>query len=425
MTEVLYVVWGEDITSSAIFDNQVAELLLELKARGQAIRLLVGLPIPTLLRHGRFRPAALKASLAQAEAKLARLERAGIPVHVRRLYTAFSFYAPLWALPFYYLGHLGFFRRLATSTRVKIVHCRSYHAALLAHLAHRRGGDFAIIFDARSLFPEEGVVTGRYREGGLSFRLWKNIERRLVRGSVFTVSVTERNSAFLRADEPTGRFVTIRPCVNTRGFQGVAAPAGDPVWVYSGTLSKDNPWYSPVALAKMVLLGRQVFGGLRLLVLTTREHDWIRSQLVAAGLDVNSFDVRAASGIDAVARELTGAHCGLLPLLAPRDECLRKIFAGGLSSKTGEYLAAGLPVICDRELGEVADLVAAHGIGITLAQDPQTALDQLRNLRDNYPQMRRRCLDVSHMFSLDHVASGYERLYASAGPTSAHAPACR
>jgi glycosyltransferase involved in cell wall biosynthesis len=413
VSDIVYAVWGEDVVSSPLFDNQVAELLLELRRRGHRITLLIGLPIPTLLRRDGLRPAALKSALSRLRHKLARIEQAGIPVHVRRLHGAFGFYSPFWALPFYHAGHLRFLLRLVANERAQIVHCRSYHAALLACLARRLGANFKIVFDARSLFPEEGVVSARYRERGLSFALWKRIEHMLLSQSDVTVCVSERNGRFLRASAPDAKIVTIRPCVNTRSFHPTAVPSDPPVWVYSGNLARNNPWYSPDALARTYRLGRQVFSDLRLLILTTRDHDWIRGQLLAQGLEADRFAIRAAHDIDAVARELSAAHCGLMPLRAPDGGPLRKIFEGGLSVKTGEYLAAGLPVVCDGELGEVADLIAAHGIGVTLNSDPASALAQLQRLREEYPDMRRRCIEVSKTFSLEHVATRYEQIYAS------------
>ena len=54
--KTLYVVWGENIGSGGIFDSQVAELLVALDRRGRPLALLVGLPVPALIRHA-LRPA--------------------------------------------------------------------------------------------------------------------------------------------------------------------------------------------------------------------------------------------------------------------------------------------------------------------------------------------------------------------------------
>jgi glycosyltransferase involved in cell wall biosynthesis len=417
ITRLLYLVWGEDIGRGGIFDNQVGELLLELQRRGCVVDLLVGIPLPTLVKSAVSGATALSASLARVTLKLNRLERAGIRVSTRRLPLALSFYSPFWAIPLYSIGHVAFLRRLIREHQIDVVHCRSYHAALLAALARGRGSErarFRIVFDGRALFVEEGVTQGKYSAHGLSFAVWKKIERHLLDSCDHVVSVSAPIADYYRQLAPNAKVSTIRPVVRSAAFRAPRLASASPVWVYAGNLSPDNPWYSANTLARMLLLGRHVFGlDLQLRVLSLRDHAAIDSALRRCGLGSQDFSIRAAETIEVMADELLRAHAGLFPFSEPKSEAQRRVFDGVVGSKTGEYLAAGLPLICYGHVGELASLIEAQRLGCVLTGDDARALAVLSQLKADLPAIRARCLEASSEFQVEQVAARYLDLYRS------------
>src|ERR1051325_5677603 len=130
----------------------------------------------------------------------------------------------------------GAFRaaRIARRKRIDLFHGRSHVGAAIGALAKRmRGG--RLIFDFRGFLAEESVSAGRWRAGGLLYRLTKMAERRCLRGADGIVFLTERMRRPL--DVP---YEVIPCCVDVARFAS-AAPADLRIrdrlaYVYTGAL---------------------------------------------------------------------------------------------------------------------------------------------------------------------------------------------
>jgi hypothetical protein len=412
---VLHVVWGEDISRGGLFDQQVAQVLRALVPHVH-VELLVGIPLPTLLwRHEQDVVGSLRQRLGSIDAKLAGLREAGIAVWKCWLPAALGFNSPWWALPFYSAFHVRFLRRLIERRGIDAVHARSYHAAWLAWLARRGNArSFRLVFDPRSLFVEEGVLRGNYHERGPSFLAWKQIERRLLRDSDMVLTVSDRVSEHYRAIEPGVRLRRIRPVVQTDAFD-VPRPkrSGPPVWIYSGTLAAGNPWYSLDVIERLMRLGLQAFDrqlGLR--ILTTTEPASIAAALRSRGL--SNVSAGSAVGSGQIAAELARADCGLLPLVTPTTPLSRLVHGTIIGTKTGEYLAAGLPIICHGEHSEAARLISQQRVGVVVTSDTSAALAELTALRDQLPTVQARCVVSAREFQLTTIVDTYLALYRTA-----------
>ena len=112
--------------------------------------------------------------------------------------------------------------------------------------------------------------------------------------------------------------------------------------------------------------------------------------------------------------------------LAPGDIGLctvRPTFSKLASAPTrvAEYLAAGMPLAVLAGVGDLDELIAADGVGVSLAgSDPSSikaAAEELRSLSAD-PDIPSRCREVARRrFSLDHGVESYLRLYRRlAGP---------
>jgi glycosyltransferase involved in cell wall biosynthesis len=420
--KTLYVVWGENIAQGGIFDNQVVELLIALRERNEDVSLLVGLPVPAMTRSAllrQFEWRGINRPFDVAQQKLERLKAAGVPVHVRWLPFALSFYAKFWQLPSYHLGHIHYLRRLIRSNGIRILHCRSYQAALLASWANR-GRDAKIIFDARGLFPEEGVLYRRLRTGGFSFRVWKTIERRLLETCAASVAVSEPFGAHFRSIAAQAHVEVIPTAARIEAFSPRVRGAGEStvVLAFLGTFHQRAGWYYSLrTLAQLVAASERAIGPTRLLMITQSTRQLLEPQLYAAGVRPDQLEITRSDDINETARLLSRADFGVYPFeprLADSDD---PILATLLGSKTGEYLAAGLPLIATAAASAVSQLIRARSVGICLSSanlaEPSAAdLSALRALITTYAETQRRCLETAAEFSTRHLAARYQALYA-------------
>jgi glycosyltransferase involved in cell wall biosynthesis len=416
--KTLYVVWGENIGNGGIFDSQVAELLLALQRRGRPVALLVGLPVPALIKYALRAPG--PDPFAPALQKLRRLREAGIPVYVRWLPFAPNFYAKFWQLPLYYTGQVRFVRALARRENIATFHCRSYHAALLCKLANRKLGR-KLIFDPRGLFPEEGVLYKRLGAGGASFRVWKALEHELLNHADATVALSPSFAEHLQRIAPGARVEIIPLGAPIQHFTRRVRPANAVMLtlVFLGAFDPDHTWYYSIsALAAIQRSCQALFGPTRLLMITASAPRPIEAALLAQGLGRDTFELTRTNTPSQTADALRKCDLAIYPfnpeLARQRDPILQTI----LGTKTAEYLAAGLPLIASAPIGAVAFLIAQRKLGVCLHSTNLDALEPadvgaLRALMRSYDETQRRCLAAAAEFSFERVAERYDALYDS------------
>ncbi len=110
---------------------------------------------------------------------------------------------------------------LARRYRVRLLHARVHVPGLMALVLKRLTGA-KLLFDIRGFMAEEYVDAGRWRAGGVLFRLTKRVERALVRAADGLVALTRKGKELLERwyphetrDKP---FQVIPCCVDFRGL---------------------------------------------------------------------------------------------------------------------------------------------------------------------------------------------------------------
>ena len=103
---------------------------------------------------------------------------------------------------------------------VEIVHCRSYVAALLALGMKLIFPRLKVIFDPRGFYPEEGVVTGKWSVGSLTFKCWKGLERILVGRCDAVIALSEPFAERVRLINPGAACAVIHASADVERFTG-------------------------------------------------------------------------------------------------------------------------------------------------------------------------------------------------------------
>ncbi|HLC66509.1 MAG TPA: glycosyltransferase, partial [Candidatus Nanoarchaeia archaeon] len=107
-------------------------------------------------------------------------------------------------------------RKIISRTQIKIVHARSYVAALIA-LPVRYGKKF--LFDMRGFWPEERVEGGLWRKESLVFHLAKYFERRFFHAADAVIVLTRAAQAILKQQYHIRIPIWVIPtCVDTMHF---------------------------------------------------------------------------------------------------------------------------------------------------------------------------------------------------------------
>jgi glycosyltransferase involved in cell wall biosynthesis len=291
--------------------------------------------------------------------------------------------------------------------KLRILHLRSYPLIPSAILLKKILPDRRIVLDTRSPFPEESVSSGKWKPASLTFRLWKRIEAAAVANFDTTVCVTRAHADTLpQRDGPKPIHVIPNNAAGpNRSAEARAADyarrlathAESFCFAYVGSLSRKGVSRPEVYGEVVILLRKLEFKHHFLFV--TRETELLRNTFDRLGIAQNEYTMKACDPAD-VPDLLASAHAGLNFLNKPD---LR------MSVKTAEYLASGLPFICNDNVLGAQEIVRDFAVGIstTLASVEANA----GKLARNYKEFLDRARDMDKYFSTDRVAAEYHKLY--------------
>jgi glycosyltransferase involved in cell wall biosynthesis len=310
--------------------------------------------------------------------------------------------------------------QLIREHEIDIVHARSHVAAAMGAAAKRLTGR-PFVFDIRGFLPEEYVDAGVWSSGGFIYRLAKAAERHMLAEADGFVVLTEKARHILfgsRPDASPTPIEVIPCCVDLRRFEqadgesrtrlrGELGLAERRVIAYVGALGGR---YMTEQMADFVAAARRRDATTFAMILAQSPPEMMKSLLRARGVSADDFLVRAVSQGE-VPEYLSAADVALL--------FLKPGYAAHATSPTkfAEYLAAGLPVVCNAGIGDVDDLVEGDRIGVVLREFTATAyddaLDAVERLRVECEALARRCRHAAARgFDLEKVGGErYLRLY--------------
>lgn len=298
------------------------------------------------------------------------------------------------------LGGVGRVARAAGAVRgADLVHARSDLAAAATMAAGARRW----IWDIRSLWSDELLMTGRMRAGSVQERVMRRIERGAARRSSGIVTLSSAVLPVLRerhgslVDKPTEVVPT---CVDLDRFPLSGMPPTRPIrLVLSGTV---NLVYD---VPLMLELFRRVAAraDTRMVVLAPGESPW-DAALDAAGVE------RQRAAPDEVPAVISGCHVGLSVWRSDVGVALK----AAMPTKVAELLATGRPVVVNTGLGDLDSIVSSGGCGVVVdasSRSLDAAADRLLELVED-PDTPMRCRQTAEQhFDLDRGVDALIALY--------------
>ncbi|TDR38607.1 glycosyltransferase involved in cell wall biosynthesis [Tahibacter aquaticus] len=349
------------------------------------------------------RPAAATTDSAATRAHLAALGIAWHGVAAHRGWGALSSLRDV-------LTGMAAARHLLHTQPMHLVHARSFIPALIAwRLARRTGLPF--VNDLRGFWVDEKVYRGRLREGGLVYRLAKQLEGRVLRASGAIISLSDRGSRALRDfaiwhGRSLPPMATIPTCVDTDRFvPGVRAPAPQRVFGYVGSLSAE---YLPEQIVGYFAKALARFPGSCLQLISRSNAAPILALAAQHGLPPDSIRLVALRP-EQVPAEIVRFDVAL-SFIRPHFSKL-----ASCPTKVGEYLAAGVPVVGNAGIGDMDGLLGDGRVGFLLRDfDAGSIEDSFRHLQSLWDDagLGMRCRAVAlAQFSLREGVDRYDNTY--------------
>jgi glycosyltransferase involved in cell wall biosynthesis len=311
--------------------------------------------------------------------------------------------------------------RLLKQDGIVVLHARGYVPAAMGAIAKRVAGG-RLLFDIRGFMPEEYVDAGIWPAGGYLYRLVKAAERKLMAAADGFIVLTEKARGIMfpgcSDTDARGRPIEVIPCcvdidrfreANSLSRDGVRAEMGlegRRVIVYVGAL---GGWYLTEEMAELLVAAHKQDDSTFSMILTQSSPDMVEPRLKQLGLSERDYLIKRVAPGD-VPRYLRASDLAL-SLIKP---CYSKLASS--PTKIAEYLAVGLPVICNGGIGDLDELIETDRVGVIIREFNQAAylqaLDDIESLRQEGGLADRCRASARNRFDLEKVGGEkYRRLY--------------
>jgi glycosyltransferase involved in cell wall biosynthesis len=300
---------------------------------------------------------------------------------------------------------------IALRHRVRIVHARSYVAALIAVWLKRLVGA-RFLFDMRGFWADERVEAGLWPRHGRLYAMAKAFERVYLRNADAVVTLTEaaereiRGFSYLQDRCPA--IAVIPTCVDLERFDRPRAPrsvaaAREFTLVYSGSL---GTWYRIDDMVALFVALKARHPRARFVVLSRSDPAAVEALRRRHGLADGDLTVRAVPHRQMP--EWVGAgDAGIMfarSVWADKARC---------PTKLGEFLACGVPVVVSPGIGDTEAVIRREGVGVVVEtftpRGYEAAVDAMDALRAD-PELGDRCRRTAERHFAGGVRS-YRALY--------------
>lgn len=316
-------------------------------------------------------------------------------------------------------------RHLVRKEKVNIIHARVHVPALMGALVKRiEGNKVKLIFDIRGFMPEEYTDAGRWKPNGKLYHSVKRVEGWLLKKADGFVVLTEKARDILFPESKTTGFDKfMRPaevipcCVDLEKFAVLNKNLRDEmrkklnvqnrrVIVYAGSF---GTWYMAHEMADFLAVSRENDVSTFALILTQSDPELMRSLLSKRGFHENDLLI-AKVAPDKMPQYLNAADIALSFIKA----CYSKLSSS--PTKIAEYLASGVPVVCNRGVGDIDAQIEIDNVGALIDQFDRKSygralqkIDELNKTSD----LREKCRQsAQERFDLGKIGGArYRRLY--------------
>jgi glycosyltransferase involved in cell wall biosynthesis len=310
---------------------------------------------------------------------------------------------------------LSSMRRAVRAHRAELVHARGYVPAFLAQRL-----SLPFLFDMRGFWPDERADGGLWTRKSLGFRLWKRIEKSLLRDARAVVVLTERardEIARLRLVPPTTPVRVIPTCTDLARFRPVPecerAPECRGARARYLVLGATGTWYLREETLDLAARALVRDPGALLQILTLDDPEPLVRGLALRGVAPGAYAVRAVAPPE-VPRWISGARAAIV--------LLRSAWSKGAScpTKLGELFGCGVPVLMTAGVGDADRILNGDQVGVTVTGFGADALDASLDALDRLHAkgdgaLARRCRAVAEReFDLAEGVRRYAAVYAEA-----------
>ncbi|MCK4462986.1 MAG: glycosyltransferase family 4 protein [Candidatus Omnitrophica bacterium] len=293
--------------------------------------------------------------------------------------------------------------------KINLVHARSYVSCLIAYML-KKFSRIPYIFDIRGLLADERVDSGDWLPSSAVYRLTKRIEKTLFKNADFVVVLTKKGKEIIRQNFLCNakKIEVIPTCVDLNRFTASDKNERNGVFrlVYLGSI---GTWYLLNEMLDFYATLKKNVKNAQFVFINQKENKEIIKSL---GLEVlNGDDVEIIkSDYESVGSVLKGCTASIFFI---KDTFSKK---ASLPTKFAESLAAGLPIVTNKGIGDLDDLILRYGIGVIVEdfneKEYKKAISGMLDiLKDRNEFLKRKDELLKNFFSLESGVKRYITIY--------------
>ncbi len=306
--------------------------------------------------------------------------------------------------------------KLTLSGQFDVLHCRSYFESLMGAVLKKQKR-WRLIFDMRSLFPEENITKGEFTLNDTSFKMWKDLEEYIIKSADATIGVSQPMVDDVLDINPHANAILIPCCVNTDTFsfnkhirekyREKNSWDSKLVVVYEGSLSFSS-WNNIRNYINYFSLVLEVRPNAHFLIITPSKDIDFPTIMKEYGIKNSQYTIKEAMGYE-LAGWLSASDIGLQVMSRVPDSHTR------LGIKFVEYLSCGLPVIVNSNVGGAARIINDRKVGAVIDfEEKEKSIKKIDFLLSNLSNSRAQCIDTANeIFSTKVCAKRYIQIYSA------------
>ena len=298
---------------------------------------------------------------------------------------------------------------LIISKKIKLIHVRSTIAGLIAKCL-RYFFSFNLIFDMRGFWSQEKADRSGWSRKGILFKFFNRLENNLIVVSDSVITLTKNARDVILSENPVipeKKFTIIPTCTDLDLFKKKKIRESNEEFIL-GHIGSVHTAYdiNPVLQLYKGLFNK--FGHIRLLVINRDSHEYLKTQIEKLDISKENIEVVRAEFLD-IPNLIKKIDFGCF--FANENLSIK----GSMPTKLGEFLACGVPVICNPINLDVSELIQKNKVGII--SDFNSSL----NLEALYAEMlqlsksndtRDNCRNIAESyFSIESGIEKYEKVY--------------
>lgn len=299
---------------------------------------------------------------------------------------------------YYYLKELtAIAEKIHSTHQFKLVHCRSYLAALIG-LHFKRKYKIPFVFDMRGLWADERIDGKIWQKSNplhfLAYHYFKKKEKEFFRECDALISLTSRGSSFITSEFPSFNIkekTTVIPCcTDTNHFShgrtltpDLGFSPTDHVLLYSGSI---GTWYNTSEMIDCVSTWKKFIPQLKLLIIT-KDHSALQKILKERTEEEQSMIKTVSVNYSEMPAYMQAAKASIF-FIKPAHS---KIASS--PTKMAECWSMGLPIITNKGIGDNDHYILNEKGGILIEdftnESYEKACKQYLNFKNTASDLRK------------------------------------